>query len=163
MTRPQVSVSDVTIGGICTAHETGSRPILVVGVFDLFHRGHVELLRRARELGSCLHVIINGDRLTTDYKRRPVMAEVDRLAIVGACRYVDEAVISNDYDVKPFIERYGIRAIVHGDDWAREGYLRQIRVDEAYLEKHGVEMILVPYYRGESSSDLRRRIRESVP
>jgi glycerol-3-phosphate cytidylyltransferase len=148
---------------ICAHHGVSPCPVLVVGVFDLFHRGHVELLRRARALGSCLHVIVNGDRLTAAYKRRPVMAEADRLAIVSACRYVDRAEVSNDYDVKPYVERHGIRAIVHGDDWTRDDYLRQIRVSEQYLQAQGVEMVFVPYYRGESTTDLCRRIREAGP
>ncbi|HXG29202.1 MAG TPA: adenylyltransferase/cytidyltransferase family protein [Nevskiales bacterium] len=139
------------------------RPVLVVGVFDLFHRGHVELLRRARELGSCLHVVVNGDHLTSAYKRRPVMTEDDRLAIVSACRYVDRAEVSNDYDIKPYVERHGIRVIVHGDDWERASYLHQIRVTEDYLRARDMELVFLPYYRGESTSDLRRRIREERP
>ncbi len=137
-------------------------PVLVVGVFDLFHRGHVELLRRARELGGSLHVIVNGDHLTSAYKRQPVMTESDRLAIVSACRYVDRAEVSNDYDVKPYVERHGIRIIVHGDDWERDSYLRQIRLTEDYLQARGLDLVFLPYYRGESTSALRRRIRDAA-
>jgi cytidyltransferase-like protein len=66
------------------------RNIYVIGVFDLFHRGHVELLKKARELGSKLIVAVNGDRLTAKYKRPPMYNERDRLALLLSCRYVDE-------------------------------------------------------------------------
>ncbi len=140
---------------------TDHRPVLVVGVFDLFHRGHVELLRVARTYGSSLCVIVNGDELTSSYKRKPVFSEADRLAIVEACRFVDVALISNSYDVKPIVEQYGIRIIVHGDDWPHEKYLEQIRVSPSYLETHGIEMVYTPYYQGESTSSIIRRVKEA--
>lgn len=46
--------------------------VYVIGSFDLFHRGHVELLRRARALGDRLIVAINGDDIVEKYKRRPL-------------------------------------------------------------------------------------------
>lgn len=64
--------------------------VYVIGVFDLFHFGHVELLRRAKELGDRLIVAINGDEMVASYKRRPFLSERDRLEVVKACRYVDE-------------------------------------------------------------------------
>jgi cytidyltransferase-like protein len=55
--------------------------VYVIGSFDLFHRGHVELLRRARALGDRLIVAINGDDIVEKYKRRPYIKEDDRLAV----------------------------------------------------------------------------------
>lgn len=139
---------------------TKNKPVLVVGVFDLFHRGHVELLRRARGQGTALYVIVNGDKFTETYKRqRPLMSEDDRLALVSACRFVDSAVISNEYDIKPAIERFDIKVIVHGDDWPRESYLKQIQVSEDYLLTKGIEMVFTPYWAGESTTKLVRRIK----
>lgn len=128
--------------------------VLVVGVFDLFHSGHVNLLRRSRELGDRLVVVVNGDALTSSYKRAPVMSEEDRLAVISACRYVDEAEISNDYSVRDVIVRHGVTAIVHGDDWPVDSYKQQIRCDDAFLHEHGVELVLVPYTPGISTSDI---------
>jgi glycerol-3-phosphate cytidylyltransferase len=128
--------------------------VLVVGVFDLFHAGHVNLLRKARELGDRLVVVVNGDELTGSYKRRPIMPEDDRLAVVAACRFVDHAEISNDYSVRDVVTRHHVTKIVHGDDWQADSYKRQIRCDDAFLETHGVTLALVPYTEGISTSGL---------
>lgn len=135
--------------------------VYVIGVFDLFHRGHVELLRRAKELGDKLIVAINGDEMVTSYKRQPYLSEQDRLEVVQACRYVDESFIIRQYDNKEFIEKYKITKIVHGDDWEEKGYMEQIRVDSDYLKKQNCELILIPYTKGISTSELIRKIKES--
>lgn len=136
--------------------------ILVVGVFDVFHAGHVKLLRRARALGDRLVVVINGDDLVTSYKRRPIMSEQDRLEVVSACRYVDAAEISNDFSVRTAILRHGVTKIVHGDDWAIESYKRQIRCDDAFLTATGVDLVMLPYTAGVSTSDIIRACAMSV-
>jgi glycerol-3-phosphate cytidylyltransferase len=136
--------------------------VLVIGVFDLFHRGHLELLKTAKGLGGRLYVVINGDAFTTSYKRQPVIGERDRCEIVRACKFVDHAEISNSPDAKPFVERLGIDIIVHGDDWQHESYLRQIRVSERYLRTRGVRMVYTPYYPGESTSKIIDRIFSSA-
>jgi len=137
------------------------RVVLVVGVFDLFHRGHLELLRRARAHGDQLVVVVNGDEFTARYKRRPVMNETDRAAIVGALRMVDEVQISNSNDCKPWVEKFGVNVIVHGDDWPHESYLRQIEMDEAYIASRNIEMIYTPYYQGVSTSALIKQLKEA--
>lgn len=133
--------------------------VYVIGVFDLFHRGHLELLKNAKALGERLIVAINGDDMVAEYKRRPLFSEADRLEIVKACRYVDEAFIVHGYDNKAFIERYQIDAIVHGNDWERDSYLRQIRVTDEYLQQQGAELVLVPYTAGISTSALIKTIK----
>ena len=136
--------------------------VLVVGVFDLFHRGHVALLEKSRALGDRLVVIVNGDQLTSSYKRAPIMSEQDRLAVVTSCRYVDEAVISNSYDVRPHIQSWRVTKIVHGDDWGKASYMEQIRCDAAFLAEHGCELVFVPYTKGVSTSDIIQRCAERV-
>lgn len=96
--------------------------VLVVGVFDLFHVGHVRLLDRARRCGDRLVVAINGDDLVREYKRQPIFNEHSRLESVVACRHVDSASITHSYDVKPLIAQFGIDVIVHGDEWERQSY-----------------------------------------
>ena len=133
----------------------------VIGVFDLFHRGHVELLRKSKALGEKLIVAINSDELVTNYKRAPIFSEGDRLAIVKACRYVDDAFVAHDFDNKPYIEQYNIDAIIHGDDWEKSSYMKQIVVTEDYLQSRNVDLILLPYTVGVSSGDLIQKIKSS--
>jgi glycerol-3-phosphate cytidylyltransferase len=137
------------------------KTIYVIGVFDLFHTGHVELLRRSRELGNKLIVAINGDDMVASYKRRPYLSENDRLAVVKACRYVDEAFIIRDYDNKEYLKEYNVDVIVHGDEWDAEGYMEQIRVTKDFLNENGIALEFLPYTPGISTSELIRKIKES--
>lgn len=135
--------------------------IYVIGVFDLFHNGHVELLRRAKEMGDKLIVAVNGDDMVASYKRRPFLNEEDRLAVIKACRYVDEAFIIRTFDNKDIIKKYNITHIVHGDDWPEHDYLRQIRVTPQFLKENNCELVLIPYTPGISTSDLINKIKAS--
>ena len=135
--------------------------VYVIGVFDLFHRGHVELLKNCSLLGENLIVAINGDDLVTQYKRKPIYSETDRLEIVKACKYVNDAFIVHVYDNKPFVEQYKIDAIIHGDDWEKSSYLKQIAMTEDYLKAQNIDLILLPYTNGVSSRDLIKKIKNS--
>jgi glycerol-3-phosphate cytidylyltransferase len=138
-----------------------AKTIYVIGVFDLFHSGHVKLLERAKALGDRLIVAVNGDDMVASYKRRPFFGESDRLLLIASCRYVDEAFIIREYDNKTYLEKYGVDVVVHGDDWGRASYLEQIRVDEAFMKAHGIELCLLPYTTGVSTSDLIKKIKAS--
>lgn len=135
--------------------------IYVIGVFDLFHRGHVELLKRSKNLGEKLIVAINGDEMVASYKRAPFFSEEDRLEIIKCCKYVDEAFIIKEYDNKKPLITYNIDAIVHGDDWEAKSYMKQIRVTEDFLEEHNIELVLLPYTKGVSTSELIDSIKNS--
>ena len=132
--------------------------VYVIGVFDLFHRGHLELLRKAKALGQNLIVGVNSDEKVERYKRKPVCSERDRLEIVRACRYVDHAFIIDDFEQRSYIEKYNIDVIVHGDEWQRARYMQQICVTEEYLKERNTDLLLLPYTNGISTSQLIHRI-----
>jgi cytidyltransferase-like protein len=134
--------------------------VYVIGVFDLFHRGHVEFLRMASSYGERLIVAINGDLMVSQYKRKPLYSEADRLEIVRACKYVHDAFIVNQFDNKPYLEQFNVDAIIHGDDWDREGYLRQIRISEEYLTKKNIELLFIRYTSGISTSEVINKIKK---
>ena len=108
-------------------------------VGDLFHAGHVSLLRSARELGDRLVVGVLGDDDVASYKRRPVMTLDERVTVVAACRYVDEVVapapmrLSDD-----FVVSYGITTVVHGDD------LTDQAAADVYGRRGVASLVLVP-------------------
>ena len=107
-------------------------------------------------------VAINSDRIVESYKRKPYISERDRLAVVEACRYVDEAFVIDTFDNKEAIVKNNINIIVHGSDWAGEGYMKQIRVDQVFLDNHGVSMVFLPYTQGISTSQILESIKKSM-
>lgn len=135
--------------------------VYVIGVFDLFHRGHLELLKRAKQLGDKLVVAVNGDDMVESYKRRPYFLENDRLEIIKALECVDEAFIIREYDNKEYIKKHKVNKIVHGDDWPEDSYMDQIRVTPQFLKENNCELVLLPYTEGISTSDLIKEIKES--
>jgi glycerol-1-phosphate dehydrogenase [NAD(P)+] len=137
----------------------GYKNVYVIGVFDMFHRGHVEFLKKAKTLGDRLIIAVNGDQMVGEYKRKPLMSELDRLEIIKACKFVDDAFIIRQFDNKCYIEKYNIDVIVHGSDWERQSYLEQICVTEDYLKERNVDLVFVPYTSGISTSGLIKRIR----
>ena len=98
----------------------------VNGVFDLFHVGHVRLLKRAKEMFKEVVATIDSDELTAKEKRKPIFNQNERVEILKACRYVDDVVvIDRSYGphaldpvkVDEFMEQYKIDAVfVAADD-----------------------------------------------
>ncbi len=99
---------------------------VVNGVFDLFHVGHVRLLKRAKEMFKEVVVAIDSDQLVMQEKRKPIFSQEERLEIIKACRYVDDALIVDrswgphayeEAAVNDFMEKYKIDAVfVAADD-----------------------------------------------
>ena len=91
-------------------------------VGDLFHAGHVSLLREARRHGDWLVVGVMSDDTAASYKRRPIMTLAERVAVIESCRYVDEVIEDAPFRVtEEFLEEHAITAVVHGDDLSPEG------------------------------------------
>jgi cytidyltransferase-like protein len=91
--------------------------VLMGGVFDLFHIGHLSFLKRAKMLGGSLAIAVLSDRYVRSYKgpTRPIQPEKDRLAIIRAIRFVDHAWITNVSPNTPeAINQIQPRALVFG-------------------------------------------------
>lgn len=99
-------------------HPDGRR-IITFGTFDLFHLGHVNVLRRAKALGDWLIVGVSSDELNARKKgRRPYFSIDERTAIVGDSRAVDEVFIEESLEQKAdYIRQYRADVLVMGDDW----------------------------------------------
>ena len=120
------------------------------GVFDMFHIGHLNILRRAKEQCSKLIVGVSTDELVRSYKQKvPVIPFEERFAIVAACRYVDEVVSQEDRDKIAAFHRIGF------DVWKGKPLFVDV---ERYLNEHGVEVVYFPYTQGTSSTILREKI-----
>ena len=137
-----------------------SRPrVYTGGTFDLFHSGHVNLLRRCAELGR-VTVALNTDQFVFEYKSRyPIMSFDERKAVLESCRYVDEVVPNfAGADSKPTIELVRPHIIAIGTDWARRDYHAQMQFNQDWLDDRGIALIYIPYTSGISTTDLKRRV-----
>lgn len=132
------------------------KTVVFVGIVgDLFHAGHVRMLQRAREFGDYLIVGITADEGAQSYKRLPIMIYHERVAVVKACKYVDE-VITDTLDMsEEFIEHNGIDIVVHGDDMSQE----TLKIFYSVPMQKGILRVL-PYTPGISTSAIIRRILE---
>jgi glycerol-3-phosphate cytidylyltransferase len=128
-----------------------NRRVITFGTFDLFHIGHLNVLRRARALGSRLVVGVSSDALNVAKKQKPpVFPQDDRLSIVEAVRYVDEVFLEESLELKgEYIKRYNADVLVMGMDW-------QGRFDEY---RSLCEVVYLPRTEGISTTDLRMRMR----
>jgi glycerol-3-phosphate cytidylyltransferase len=136
--------------------------VLTMGTFDMFHVGHLELLKACRDLAGYLGTVIvgvNTDEFVELFKgKRPIVPLADRAEIIYACRYVDDVFLNDGGDEqRRWIARFQPRVIAVGDDWKDRDYLGQIGVTQAWLDKRGIEVVYVPRTTGVSSSALRER------
>jgi len=91
-------------------------------VGDLFHCGHVALLRAARDLGDHLVVGVLSDEAAAAYKRRPVMTLSERVAVIEACRHVDEVIPDSPLRLTyAFLDEHDLALVAHGDDLDADG------------------------------------------
>jgi glycerol-3-phosphate cytidylyltransferase len=95
------------------------RTVITFGTFDVFHVGHVRVLKRAAELGDRLVVGVSADALNVAKKGRPpVFSQEERLEIVASLKVVDEVFLEESLEQKrDYIVQHGADILVMGDDW----------------------------------------------
>jgi len=134
--------------------DSGDSRVYVDMVGDLFHAGHVELLRAARAYGGWLIVGVLSDETAEAYKRRPIMNLAERVAVVEACKYVDQVIADAPFQVnEDFLADHVVDIVVHGDDLTPEG---AEAVYGAALAAGKLEY--VPRTSGISTTDLIQRV-----
>lgn len=127
------------------------------GVFDLFHIGHLNILRRAKEQCDYLIVGVSTDECVQNYKHKtPVIPFEQRIAIVEAIQYVDQVVPQTSMDKMAAWEKLKFEALFHGSDWQNSEMYNQII--QAF-EKVGVDVVFLPHTEGVSSSEISKRIK----
>lgn len=95
------------------------KTVITYGTFDLFHVGHLNLLRRAKELGDYLIVAVSSDRFNWEEKQKKCeIPDKDRMAIVEAIKYVDKVIPEDSWEQKiEDVKKYNVDVFVIGDDW----------------------------------------------
>ena len=127
-------------------------------VADLFHYGHVELLRQARALGDYLLVGIHADDLVVAHKRKPIMTMDERVASVAGCRHVDEVLPNAPWVTgRDWIEKHDIHLVVHGSDYSQE----DLNGTHAVPIEMGI-LRIVDYTTEISTTEIIRRILEDA-
>lgn len=94
------------------------KKVITYGTFDLFHIGHLNILRRAKELGDYLVVAVSSDAFNAIKGKKCAIPDYERMAIVEAIQYVDEVIPEDSWDQKiSDIKDHNINVFVMGDDW----------------------------------------------
>ncbi|MDE4306142.1 glycerol-3-phosphate cytidylyltransferase [Phaeobacter gallaeciensis] len=94
------------------------KTVLTYGTFDLFHAGHIRLLKRARSLGDRLIVGCSTDEFNALKGKQSVFSYEDRALIVGACKFVDLVIPESSWQQKSDdIRKYDVDIFTIGDDW----------------------------------------------
>lgn len=120
------------------------------GVYDLFHIGHLNILRNAKERCEYLIVGVSTDEVVESYKgKRPIIPFAERIEIVKAIRYVDEVVPQTSMDKMEAWEKLHFDAIFHGSDWKGSNMYDEI---EKKLNAVGVDLVFLPHTEGTSST-----------
>ncbi len=94
------------------------KKVITYGTFDLFHIGHLNILKRAKELGDYLIVAVSSDDFNAIKGKKCQIPDKDRMEIVRAIRYVDEVIPETSWDQKiKDIQDNDVDVFVMGDDW----------------------------------------------
>ena len=130
------------------------------GVFDMFHIGHLNILRRAKEQCEVLIVGISTDELTLEYKhKKPVIPYEERKAIVESIRYVDQVVPQTSMNKLEAWEKLHFDVVFHGDDWKGTSMYNEI---QKKLQQVGCELVFLPHTQGTSSTLLSQALRDDA-
>ncbi len=126
------------------------------GVFDMFHIGHLNILRRAKEQCDYLIVGVSTDEVVETYKhKRPVISFNERIAIVEAIRYVDKVIPQTSMDKMKAYETLKFDALFHGSDWKGSAMYNKLVMDFAEI---GVDVVFLPHTDGISSTLIREKV-----
>ena len=126
------------------------------GVFDMFHIGHLNILRRAKEKCDYLIVGVSTDELVQEYKHHlPIIPYEQRAEIVRAIKYVDEVVPQTTMDKMKMWEQVHFDVMFHGDEW--KGTELYNRYEQEFAEV-GAKIEYLSHTEGVSSSMLREII-----
>ena len=130
------------------------RKIMTVGVYDLLHKGHVELFRRAKGLGDYLIVAAQDSDFILKYKptAQVMNSTEERKYMIKAIRYVDEVITYTDVD--KIVQEVDFDVFVTGPDQVHAGFMRAIK----WCEEHGKTHVVLGRTEGISSSELKALI-----
>lgn len=112
------------------------RIVLTYGTFDLLHKGHIRLLKRAKELGDYLIVAISSDEFNAIKGKKSYFSYEDRKEILESIKYVDKVIPETCWEQKvKDIREYNVDLFVMGDDWKEKFDFLKEYCDVIYLPR----------------------------
>lgn len=125
------------------------------GVFDMFHIGHLNIIKRAKEQCEYLIVGVSTDEIVESYKHKtPVIKFEERIAIVEAIKYVDKVVPQTSMNKMDAYKELKFDVLFHGSDWQGSDMYNKITEEFAEL---GVDVVFLPYTNGISTTLIREK------
>lgn len=122
------------------------KKVITYGTFDLFHVGHLNILKRAKQLGDYLIVAVSSDEFNMLKGKKAYHSVKDRMQILEAIEFVDEVIIENEWGQKEKdIKQNNVDVFVMGDDWKG-------KFDEL---KHLCEVVYLPRTDGISTTKIK--------
>ena len=125
------------------------------GVYDLFHIGHLNLLKNAKGMCDKLVVGVTVDELVSYKGKQAMIPFEDRIEIVRSCKYVDAAVPQYDMDKLAACKKLGATVMFVGDDWYGTDKWREF---ERQFAAEGIRIVYFPYTKGISSTQIQRAL-----
>jgi cytidyltransferase-like protein len=132
------------------------------GTFDLFHSGHVRLLKLCKQLAGpdgTVVVSVNTDEFASSYKEPPICTLAERIEVLESCKWVDHVIVNTGgADSKPALISAGANVIVVGSDWKEKDYYKQMGFDQNWLDQQKIQIEFVSYTEGISTTVIKSRI-----
>ena len=125
------------------------------GVFDLFHIGHLNLLKNAKGLCDKLVVGVTVDELVTYKGKHAMIPFGDRIEIVRSIKYVDAVIPQYDMDKLAVCKKLGASILFVGDDWYNTDKWKKY---EEEFKKAGIKIVYFPYTKGVSSTKISKAL-----
>jgi len=128
------------------------------GVFDMFHIGHLHILKKAKNSCDYLIVGISSDELVQSYKNKtPIIPLEHRLEIISSLKFVDEVLVQSHRDKYQQFLDIGYDKLFVGDDWKDTDIFNDL---EKSLAKHGAVVEYFPYTKEVSSTQFREILQD---
>lgn len=121
------------------------------GVYDLFHIGHLNLIRNAKAMCDKLIVGVSTDEVVAYKHKKPVIPFTERLEIIRSIKFVDAAIPQEDIDKLKAWEKIKFDVLFVGDDWYQSNSWKEY---ELKFQELGVRVVYFPYTKGTSSTML---------
>ena len=132
--------------------------IYIQGTFDLFHTGHINLLKRCSELDSVFVSLLTDEAILKYRGKPPIIKYEDRAAVLLSCRYVDRVIPINDVaNTKEQIGLLNPDYIAVGTDWAKKDIYKQYGMTREELDSL---LIFFPYTKHISSTSIKKKIHD---